>query len=267
MIKPLAVGLVITGFLFPCGQALAAAEYKIVTASERGTYIQIGRNLAQFIAPQADIDLEALPSPGSADNVRRLRYEAGVKLALVQSDVYQAFLDLAASGNAEARDMIRPLRVIVPLYNEEIYFVVREDSPLNYIHEIRNARINAGELGSGTALTTTTLYRLMFNEPISGTTASFLSNEDALVKLITDKSVDVVAIIAGQPAKLLADMKPEARKLIRVLKFDPNQPTSQAALKTYVAATVRASSYPNLLPEDVPALAVKAYLVTYDFST
>ena len=61
-------------------------------------------------------------------------------------------------------------------------------------------------------------------------------------------------------------MKPEARKLIKLLKFDPNQPSSQAALKTYVAATVRASSYPNLLPEDVPALAVKAYLVTYDFS-
>ena len=155
--------------------ALAAAEYKIVTASERGTYIQIGKNLAQFIAPLADIELEALPSAGSAENVKRLRYEPGVKLALVQSDVYQAFLDLAASGNAEARDMIRPLRVIMPLYNEEIYFLVREDSPMNYVHEIRNAKINAGELGSGTALTTTTLYRLMFNTPIPN--ASFLTNE------------------------------------------------------------------------------------------
>lgn len=266
MKKRLAVGLVATGFLFQGAVALAAAEFKIVTASERGTYIQIGRNLAQFIAPQADIALEALPSAGSAENVRRLRYESGVKLALVQSDVYQAFLDQAASGNADAKDMIRPLRVIVPLYNEEIYFVVREDSMLNYVHEIRNARINVGELGSGTALTTTTLYRLMFNEPISELNASLLSNEDALVKLITDKSVDVVAIIAGQPTKLLVDMKPEARKLVKLLKFDPSPPSSQAALKTYVAATVRAGSYPNLLQEDVPALAVKAYLVTYDFS-
>jgi uncharacterized protein len=266
MIKWLAVGLAVAGFLLQGATAMAAAEFKIVTASERGTYIQIGRNLAQFIAPQADIALAALASAGSAENVRRLRFESGVKLALVQSDVYQAFLDQAANGNADAKDMIRPLRVIMPLYNEEIYFVVREDSPLNYIHEIRNARINAGELGSGTALTTTTLYRLMFNEPIPAANASLLSNEDALVKLITDKSVDVVAIIAGQPAKLLVDMKPEARKLIKLLKFDPRQPSSQAALKTYVAATVRAGSYPNLLPEDIPALAVKAYLVTYDFS-
>ena len=256
-----ALGLLVQGTA-----ALAAAEYKIVTASARGTYIQIGRNLAEFVAPQADIALEALPSAGSAENVRRLRYEPGVKLALVQSDVYQAFLDLAQTGNKEARDVIRPLRVIMPLYNEEIQFIVREDSPLNYVHEIRDGKLNVGELGSGTALTTTTLYRLMFNASIPEANASYLSNEDALVKLTTDKSIDIVAVIAGQPAKLLVDMKPEARKLIKLLKFDPNQPASQAALKTYVAATVRASSYPNLLVEDLPALAVKAYLVTYDFT-
>ena len=106
----------------------------------------------------------------------------------------------------------------------------------------------------------------MFGTPIAEANASFMSNEDALVKLITDKSIDVVAVVAGQPAKLFVDMKPEARKLIKLLKFDPNQPASQAALKTYVAATVRAASYPNLLQDDVPALAIKAYLVTYDFS-
>ena len=266
MIGKLIAALGAVGLLLQGTAALAAAEYKIVTASSRGTYIQIGRNLAEFVAPQADIALEALPSAGSAENVRRLRYEAGVKLALVQSDVYQAFLDQAQAGNKEARDMIRPLRVILPLYNEEIYFVVREDSPLNFVHELRDAKINAGELGSGTALTTTTLYRLMFNAPIPEANASYLSNEDALVKLITDKSIDAVAVIAGQPAKLLVDMTPEARKLIKLLKFDPKQPSSQAALKTYVAATVRASSYPNLLAEDLPALAVKAYLVTYDFT-
>jgi TRAP transporter TAXI family solute receptor len=252
--------------LLQSSTALAAAEFKIVTASERGTYIQIGKNLAQFVAPTADFELEALPSAGSAENVRRLRFESGVKFALVQSDVYQGFLDQAASGNADAKDMIRPLRVILPLYNEEIYFIVRADSELNFIHEIRNAKINVGELGSGTALTTTTLYRLMFDAPVPQRTATFLANEEALVKLIGDKSIDVVAVIGGQPTKLLADMKPEARNLIKLLKFDPAQPASQAALKTYVRATVRASSYPNLLTEDLPGLAVKAFLVTYDFS-
>jgi TRAP transporter TAXI family solute receptor len=255
-----------TALCLLAGAAAAQVPYKIVTASERGTYIQIGRDLAKFVAPEAGIDLAVLPSAGSAENVRRLRHEAGVKFALVQSDVYQAFLDQAAGGNAEAREMILPLRLIMPLYNEEIYFIARADSPLNHVHEIKDARINVGPLLSGTAMSATTLYRQLFEVALPDANASFLSNEEALVKLTGDKSVDVVVVVAGQPAKLLADMKPEARQLIKLLKFDPAHPSSRAALRTYFAATVRASSYPNLLTEDVPGIAVKAYLVTYDYN-
>ncbi len=247
------------------GTAAAGTPYKIVTASERGTYIQIGRDLAKHVAPAADIDLEVLPSAGSSENVQRLRFEPGVKFALVQSDVYQAYINQGASGHAQAARIIRPLRVILPLYNEEIYFIARADAPYNFVHEIRDAKINVGLLRSGTAMSATTLYRLMFDQPLPDANISFLSNEEALVRLVTDKSVDVVVVVAGQPAKLLTDMKPEARALIKLLKLDPKHPASQAALKTYFPTSVRASLHPNLLTEDVPGLAVKAFLVTYDY--
>src|SRR4051812_7917573 len=236
--------------------AAPPVPYKIVTASERGTYIQIGRDLAKFVAPAANIQLEALPSAGSAENVQRLRFEPGVKFALVQSDVYQAFLDLAAGGNAEAGEMIRPLRVIMPLYNEEIYFIARSDAPINFVHEIKDAKINVGPLRSGTAMSATTIYRQLFGAPLPDANTSFLTNEEALVKLVSDKSLDVVVVVLGQPAKLLVDMKPEARKLIKLLKFDPANPASAGALKTYFPATIRASNYPNLLSEDIPGAAV-----------
>ncbi|HEX4883753.1 MAG TPA: TAXI family TRAP transporter solute-binding subunit [Casimicrobiaceae bacterium] len=247
------------------GPVAAAVDYKIVTASERGTYIRIGQDLAQYVAPDAGIDLEAVPSAGSVENVRRLRYEPGVKLALVQSDVYQGYLDMAGAGNRNAASMIRRLRVVLPLYNEEIYFVARADAPWTYVHEIRNAKINAGDVGSGTALTTSTLYRLLFGSALPEAGTTYLPNEAALVKLITDRSIDVVAIVAGQPAKLLADMKPEARQHVKLLKVDMDNAATKAALKTYFPATVRRASYPNLLDDDLPGLAVKAFLVTYDF--
>jgi len=250
---------------FAFAHVQSAVAYKIVTASERGTYIQIGRDLAKFVAPDAEIDLEVLPSVGSAENVQRLRYEPGVRFALVQSDVYQAFLDQAGAGNAEAGAIIKPLRVIMPLYNEEIYFIARADAPFKWVHEIKDARINVGPLRSGTAMAATTIYRQMFGAPVDDAKTSFLSNEDALVKLVGDKSIDVVVVVAGQPAKLLVDMKPEARQLIKLLKFDPKNAGSAQALKTYVPVTVRASSYPSLLAEDVSGVAVQAFLVTYDY--
>lgn len=247
------------------GPVMAGVPFKIVTASERGTYIQIGRDVARFVAPDAEIDLEVLPSAGSSENVQRLRSEPGVKFALVQSDVYQAFLDQAAAGNGTAGEIIRPLRVIMPLYNEEIYFIVRADSTMNFVHEIQDAKINVGPVRSGTALTATTLYQRMFGMPLPESRASYLSNEEGLAKLVNDGSVEVVVVVAGQPAKLLADMKPEARSLIKLLKFDAGDARGKAALDTYYPATVHASSYPSLLAEDMPGLAVKAFLVTYDY--
>jgi TRAP transporter TAXI family solute receptor len=254
--------LVVIFVLFLIGHAKGAGpEYKIVTASERGTYIIIGRDLATHIAPDAGFDLEALSSAGCVENIRRLRFEPGVKFAICQSDAMRALMDQAEAGNKEAATLVRPLRVILPLYNEEIYFVVRADSPLKFVHEIKDARINAGPIGSGTALTTLTLYRAMFKaEP----QATYMTNEDALLALTSGKT-DAVVIVGGQPMKLLADMKPEAKALVRLLEFDASNPASRDVLKTYFPATVSKASYPNLLDADLPALATKAYLVTYDF--
>jgi len=248
------------------GTVFAAAAYKIVTANTTGTYYAIGSDLAKFVAPDATIALDVLPTAGSAANIKHLRYDPGVKLAIVQADVFQAFLDRAAAGNAQAGTIIRPLRVILPLYNTEIHYVVRADSPLNYLHDIVNAKINGGIFGSGAALITHTLYRMMFNKPIPEANASYLSNEEALVKLIGDKTVDVVVVAAGQPAPLVANMRPEAQKYIKLLKFDPAHPSSKLPLTVYSYSTVRASSYPKLLREDFTTISVGAFLVTYDYN-
>ena len=133
-----------------------------------------------------------LPSAGSAENVQRLRYEPGVKFALVQSDVYQAFLDQAAGGNAEAGAIIRPLRVIMPLYNEEIYFIARADCAVQF-----RARDQGREDQRRPAAQR---HRDVGDDDLPADVRhaaarcerSFLSNEEALVKLVSDKCVDVV---------------------------------------------------------------------------
>ncbi|WP_244816321.1 TAXI family TRAP transporter solute-binding subunit [Caballeronia sp. Lep1P3] len=238
--------------------------YKITTGQERGTYIQIGQDLSKYVAAPAGMDLEVLPSKGSAENVQRMRYEAGVKFALVQSDVYQAYLDMASSGNADAGKIIQPLRLIMPLYDEEIYFVVRSDSPLKTINEIKGKNISVGPIGSGTAQSSETLYRLMFGEPIPDANEQHYNNEDSLAKLIVGK-IDVAVIVAGQPAKLFQDMNPELLQQIRLLRLDPSAPETARAKQTYFPATIRTTSYPNWIQEDTPTLTVKAFLVTYDY--
>ncbi|CAD6560514.1 TAXI family TRAP transporter solute-binding subunit [Paraburkholderia sabiae] len=269
MLKTILTGLTALLSLLIASLVVAAtpatsAHYKIVTGQERGTYIQIGADLAKYVAQPAGIDLEVMPSKGSAENVQRMRFEPGVKLALVQSDVYQAYLDMANSGNADAGTTIRPLRLIMPLYNEEIYFVVRNDSPMKTINEIKDKVISIGPIGSGTAQSATTLYHLMFNQAIPEQNVQSLSNEDAIAALVV-KKIDVAVIVAGQPAKLFTDMNPDLLSQIRILRLDPNVSETTRAKETYFPATIRQSSYPNWLKDDVPTLTVKAFLVTYDY--
>lgn len=248
------------------GEATAAgAQYKVVTADAKGTYFAIGNDLAKFVAPDAGIDLEVLATAGSAANLKHLRYDAGVKFAIVQADVFQAFLDRAAAGNPTARETIQPLRVILPLYNTEVHYIVRADSPMNSLHDIAEAKINGGLVGSGAALITQNLYRMMFNKPMPEANASYLSNADALVKLIGDKTVDVVVVAAGQPAPLITNMKPEAQKYIKLLKFDPAHASSKAALAVYTQSVIKAGSYPNLIKDNFTTVAVGAFLTTYNF--
>lgn len=246
--------------------AASRSEYKIVTAAENGTYVQIGRDLARHVATDANIALQVQVTHGSVENVKRLRDEPGTKLALVQSDVYQAFLDQAASGNAEAARIVNPLRVIVPLYSEEVYVVARADSPLVAVHEIQGKRINVGPQGSGSAMTAATLYRRMFYAQIPTANLHMLDHQDALRRLAAgDGGIDVAIVVAGQPAAVLSGLDAGMARRLKLLKFDDTQPSAQDVLKTYVPATIQATHHPRWLGADVSAVAVRTFLVTYDF--
>lgn len=137
---------------------------------------------------------------------------------------------------------------------------MRADSPLNSLHDLAPARINLGPLRSGSVLTAANLYRLMFDAPIPDAQTSFLPTDEALVKLITEKSIDAVAIVAARPARLLANMKPEARQFVKLLRFDASHPTAAALLATYAPASALAADYPNLIEADQPTLAVRILL-------
>lgn len=245
--------------------AKTPTAHGIASGPQNGTYFQVAHDLADKVGGPAGLGWRALPSKGSVENVRRLRDEPGTRLALVQSDVYQAFQDQAAEGDAEAQRLVNPLRVVLPLYDEEVHFVVRSDSPLNHVHEIRGAKINVGPVGSGAAMTATTLYRLMFGAPMDADKVSTLTHEEALISLVKERHLDVAVIVAGQPTPYLTGMEPGVEKHFKLLKLDEKAPALADVTGVYAPSHLRAGSYPRWLDQDLPALSVKTVLVTYDF--
>ena len=245
------------------GRAWAAVEYKILTGAESGTYYAIGRDLAKLVAPSADIKLQVVSTGGSVANASLLASEPGAKLAIIQAGVMQALVNDANSPNAKAH---KSLRVVLPLFATELHYLVRADSEMNYLHDIKNAKINLGDVGGGAGPATEAIYRMMFGGAIPKNNVGEDSNEAALIKLVIDKTTDVVVVASGQPAPLIANMKPGANKFVKLLKFDVNHPLSKQVTGAYMPATINAASYPNLLADDLTTIAVGAYLVTFDYT-
>ena len=148
-----------------CATATAQAE-GIVTGGKTGTYYKIGENLRDLVDSRVDVQITG----GSWTNVEAMSRTKGVTLATVQSDVYAAFVQMRDDKSVpeatrkEYRDLLANLRVFMPLYPEEVHFLVRKDEPIEYIHQIKGKAIWMDMEKSGTYLTARNIYGKLFQE-------------------------------------------------------------------------------------------------------
>lgn len=264
--------------------SLTATAESIVTGGKSGTYYAIGTNLRDIVQPS----LEVKNSKGSWANVEDMSRTKGVTLAIVQSDVYAAFVqmrdarEVPEATRREYGQLLANLRVFMPLYKEEIHFLVRKDEPIEYIHQIKGRPIWMDMEKSGTYLTALNIYGKLFQdrpnviEPFINATATgddegTRRRRSALMALSDPAyykdypKIDVMVLVGGQPLSLLEKNVPANLKL---LKFDPKQPGAERVLQDYQQAAIRKASYPMLAMSgnESPSLAVDSYLITANFA-
>jgi len=238
--------------------------YCITAGSKKFTYYKIAKNIVDYVAKDAGIDLEAVEG-GSIINVKKMRWQHGVKFAIVQSDVLEYYRKEAKKGSKHAYNLIKPLRVILPLYNEEIHMITKSDSSIRYFQDIKGKRIALGKSDGGSAMTGLSIYNYMFGEDISPENVYFSSFKKALIA-VADGTVDVWIMVVGQPTKMFKDMEADARKYIRFVKFDSNNSKCKRILKgPYYKAEIKKESY-SWLRENISTITVKAFLITQEYS-
>ncbi|PKL51293.1 MAG: hypothetical protein CVV42_00140 [Candidatus Riflebacteria bacterium HGW-Riflebacteria-2] len=119
--------------------------YSIGTATISGTYYPTGNSIARILSSnlQGVVSI-AEPTAGSLANIEYLR-RGQIDLALLQSDVaWQA-------GNSTSDNRFRELRIIASLYSEVIQLVVRDNSRIIKLRDLKGCRIAVGDKDSGSA--------------------------------------------------------------------------------------------------------------------
>ncbi len=213
------------------------------------TAARLPAQLAKALAADAAQPLNLRAGPGGPATLAALAAGDGpARLAVVRYDALQA----AARATPQ-----RPIAVVAPLYTEEIHVVVRADSTLRYLHEIGAQRINIGAADSARALTAGNLYRRLFGAPVPQTADGTLDATEALQRLVSGQTLDVVVLVAAKPADALAALPAGSRRALKLLRLAPDHPASARALQAYLPATAQV---PGGAP--VPTLAAMAFMVT-----
>jgi hypothetical protein len=190
---------------------------------------------ARFTATGAPADLAVLADPENGSDTRiafemSRRFGAGATppLRIVYYDELQA---VRRSGTAE------PWRVVMPLYREEVHFLVRAESPLRFIHQIEGRLINTGPLQGTRAFSARSIYEGVTGAPLPPSRADLLGRDEALPALL-DGRIDVMVLVDAAPAAWFAGLPAETAGRLRHLTLAPAHPSTERVTRQYLRAPV-----------------------------
>ncbi|MCP3871323.1 MAG: TAXI family TRAP transporter solute-binding subunit [Gammaproteobacteria bacterium] len=140
-------------------------------------------------------------SRGSAANAQAIQSGA-LESAFVQSDVvYWAY---SGTGDDRIGGAAPRLRTIASLYRESVHLVVRRDSGIDAVTDLRGKRVSLDEPGSGTltdALIILDAYGLSVSDMEAGYTKPYLAS----IKM-ADGQLDAFFFVAGYPAHSISEL-------------------------------------------------------------
>lgn len=178
----------------PAGQALAKDTMVIATASTSGTFYVMGGGLAMVL--QKDVpelkEVTAQVTAGSVENCRLLA-KGQVDLAFVNAVVGTE----AYHGGRRFKTPLKNLRTIFWGHITHQHFIVKKDSGIKSLADLKGKRVSIGAPGSGMAFSAMTLFK-MAGYGKGDINLQFLPS-GAGINALKDGKIDCALVAGGAP--------------------------------------------------------------------
>ncbi|MBC9718312.1 TAXI family TRAP transporter solute-binding subunit [Streptomyces sp. TRM66268-LWL] len=255
-----AAGLVVFGlllwWLLPLGEDLPDGKVVFSTGGASGVYEVYGNELKKAVAddlPDLDIDLRG--SRGSKENVQRVA-TGKADFTIAAADAVRQYQQDQAPGWDRLRGCVR-------LYDDYVHLVVRDDSPVTTVKDLKGKRVVVGPEGSGVRIIAERVLAaagLGLDDIEAVDTAS-----QAAGPSLTTRDVDAFFWSGGLTTPFVKDLS--TRTDIRLVELDAalvDKLHRQGGRSSYYrAATVPADAYPKVKNKaSVQTIAVANLLVT-----
>jgi TRAP transporter TAXI family solute receptor len=242
-------------FLVSGVSAVQAEDVRLIlaTGGTAGTYYPLGGAMANIWNSKIPgMNVTAQTTGASAENVR-LVTKKEAELATVQSDT----LDFAFNAKETFKEKLTNMNAIAVLYPEIIQVVVRADSPVKTIADLKGMKVGVGAPGSGTEANFRQLMDV-YGLAKDDVNAQYLSFSES-AEQFKDKHIDAFLVTAGIPNAAIMDIS--TQNDIRILNIGDDAVQKLTQKHPFLSsAKVPAGTYKNQA-SDVNTVAVNAVLI------
>lgn len=228
----------------------------IATGGTAGTYYPIGGAIAEVLNKNG-MNASAQSTGASVANINMLK-DKQVELAIVQNDI--TYYAVNGTEMFKETGKVENLQAIASLYPETCQFVVREDSGIRSIADLKGKRVAVGAAGSGAEANARQIleaYGITY-EDVNEQFLSFAEGSYAL----KDGTVDAAFVTAGYPTSSVQDIASQNK--IRLLPVGDDQiKVLSEKYPFYTKTTVPAGTYQGF-DEEIQTVSVMAILVVND---
>ena len=240
-----------------CGGSSEKEQFiNIATGGTAGTYYPIGGAIAEVLNKNG-MNASAQSTGASVANINMLK-DKQVELAIVQNDITY----YAVNGEEMFKEggKVENLTAIASLYPETCQFVVREDSGIKSIADLKGKRVAVGAAGSGAEANARQILEAhgITYDDVNEQFLSFAEGSYAL----KDGTVDAAFVTAGYPTASVQDIASQNK--IRLLPVgDEEIKKLSEKYPFYTKTTVPAGTYQGF-DQDIQTVSVMAILVAND---
>lgn len=227
-------------------------EIRLGTAGSGGSYYLFGKSYASHVTKDTDLRIRVKETAGSAANLRLLA-ENYLQAAIAQEDLIEDALKQGMSG----------YRAIASLYTEYCQIIVKEDSSITKISDLRGKIVSFGEAESGTEQNASEILSAY------GISEKLLSKKNMSYKqaanALKEGEIDAMIVTAGIQTEIVESLAKEAP--VRLLPIDGE--ALQILTDSYdffEANVIPAGTYTGQ-KEDVQTIGMESVLIVHETMT
>ncbi|WP_338757978.1 TAXI family TRAP transporter solute-binding subunit [Nocardia vulneris] len=269
-----AVGSLSAGLLTGCGdgagtvptdaggpvtcQVRQSTELGIATGNATGVFSALGTALADQIslATNGKVTATAAETLASVQNIQQL-VAGKYQVAFAQADT--AADAVLGIGTFDGKK--QPVQALSRLYPSYVEVVVRADSDITTIADLRGKRVSTGSPTSGTEVVARRVLRAGGLNPDSDIAVNRLDLGKAVAGM-KDGTLDALFFVGGLPTPGLGELFKSNRGEFRFLDTSDQMVGMRVLSPAYELGAIPAATYG--LAEDVPAIVVPNVLLVRD---